>query len=147
MLDRDPFATEFLQVDGTQVTLKNHEKFAAEIEEAKIQLIQERSRTLERQDCRKNESTIKRLSELDRLWIKHNKKLILHGVAINDEIYREEPTKPSKWEKLGRLYLMQSISTKTVRSIFWLKWEILGNSVTQIRLTSGHISKSSEDAS
>ena len=77
--------------------------FSDDCDSANSFILNERASYLEKSDLPGKQKLVQRNCEHSKLWIEHDKKLVLHGIIVEDEIIRQEPQKTLKlgaeWQK------------------------------------------------
>jgi len=91
MIGRDAVASRFLAVQDDVVSLREPVAFSQLTDQARGSLCTQRHAEAQRSGA--SEAKLSALSRRSKLWIPHSKRLILRGVALNDEIIRSEPAR------------------------------------------------------
>ena len=100
---KDPLAAKHLNVENRVVTIVNFREYAEETDTAQTYTLRLQSEQYEKSMIPDKKRHIKRISEMTKLWIQHERKLVLHGVILDDLVIRDEPqrtlTLGAEWQK------------------------------------------------
>jgi len=103
MIDRDTTAAAHIAVSGCTVSVTDADRFARECEEAHTNILNARAACISKSNLLGKHKLLKVNADNARLWIKHDKQLVLRGVILNEEVVRQEPQKTlalgEEWQK------------------------------------------------
>ena len=91
--DREPLAKQHLHIADGRVSIINQQAFSVAVAEARTNLISQRQQDIENSGGNNKENRARKLCEQAKLWIKHDKKFVLHGIGVNGHVFYEEPRK------------------------------------------------------
>ena len=90
---KDPLARRHLKVENREVSILDFNEFSEESDIAQTYHLNEQAKHIEQTRSTDTKHLLGRVSDKAKLWIKHDKKLVLNGVLVEEEIIRDEPDK------------------------------------------------------